>query len=34
MTLMDCGFHGWRGDRLDHLSNFATVDRDAWVNSH
>lgn len=33
-TQEGCGLADWRGDRLDHLSNFASVNRDAWVNSH
>lgn len=34
LTEVDCGLAGWREARLDHVSNLASVYRDAWVNSH
>lgn len=32
LSYVDC--HGWRSERLEHLSNLATTYRGAWVNSH
>ncbi|RYD97370.1 MAG: hypothetical protein EOP61_16730 [Sphingomonadales bacterium] len=34
LTQVECGLAGWREARLDHVSNLASVYRDAWVNSH
>jgi hypothetical protein len=34
LTEVDCGLAGWREARLDHVSNLASLTREAWVNSH
>ncbi|RYY28326.1 MAG: hypothetical protein EOP62_03775 [Sphingomonadales bacterium] len=34
LTQIECGLAGWREARLDHVSNLASVYREAWVNSH
>ncbi len=34
LTQIECGLAGWREARLDHISNLASLYRDAWVNSH
>lgn len=34
LTQVDCGLADWREARLDHVSNLASLYREAWVNSH
>lgn len=34
LVQIDCGYSGWRTQRLEHLANLATPLKGAWVNAH
>lgn len=34
LARVDCGWRGWRSQRLEHLGSLATTTRRAWVNAH
>jgi hypothetical protein len=34
LVQIDCGYSGWRSQRLEHLANLATPLKRAWVNAH